>query len=114
MSQSKPIRVMIVDDHAPDPVLRQIASPIDHIDDTIISLGEDIVTTLRYRSMTDLAKYLESAERLREKVKTAMSYPAFILCFACLVVVGVVIFLIPKFEDMFSQAGAELPKKYQL
>jgi len=37
----------------PDPVLRQIASPIDHIDDTIISLGEDIVTTLRYRSMTD-------------------------------------------------------------
>jgi len=37
----------------PDPILHQVATPIDHIDDTIISLGEDIVTTLRYRSMTD-------------------------------------------------------------
>jgi len=38
-----------------------------------------------------------------------MTYPLFILCFAFLVVLGVVFFLIPKFEEMFSQAGAQLP-----
>ena len=38
---------------APNPVLRQAVLPIEHIDDSIISLGEDITATLRYRSMTD-------------------------------------------------------------
>lgn len=38
---------------APNPVLRQAALPIVHIDDSIISLSEDITATLRYRSMTD-------------------------------------------------------------
>ncbi len=73
----------------------------------LVKAGE--ATGRLYKSMTDLARYLESAERLREKVKSAMSYPLFILCFAFLVVLGVVLFLIPKFEEMFSQAGAELP-----
>ena len=73
----------------------------------LVKAGE--ATGRLYKSMTDLARYLESAERLREKVKSAMSYPLFILCFAFLVVLVVVLFLIPKFEEMFSQAGAELP-----
>ena len=73
----------------------------------LVRAGE--ATGRLYKSMTDLARYLESSERLKEKVKSAMSYPLFILCFAFLVVLGVVFFLIPKFEEMFSQAGAELP-----
>jgi len=73
----------------------------------LVRAGE--ATGRLYKSMTDLARYLESAQRLREKVKSAMSYPLFILCFAFLVILGVVFFLIPKFEVMFSQAGAELP-----
>ncbi len=73
----------------------------------LVKAGE--ATGRLYKSMTDLARYMESAERLREKVKSAMTYPLFILCFAFVVVLGVVLFLIPKFEKMFSQAGAELP-----
>jgi len=37
----------------PDPILREIAEPIKHIDDNIISLADEIITTLRYRAMTD-------------------------------------------------------------
>ena len=37
----------------PDPVLRKVASPIDRIDDNIISLSNDIITTLRYRTLVD-------------------------------------------------------------
>ncbi len=73
----------------------------------LVRAGE--ATGRLYKSMSDLAGYLEGAERLKEKVKSAMTYPLFILCFAFLVVLGVVFFLIPKFEDMFSQAGAQLP-----
>ena len=37
----------------PDPVLRKVASPIDRIDANIISLSNDIITTLRYRTLVD-------------------------------------------------------------
>ncbi len=73
----------------------------------LVKAGE--ATGRLYKSMTDLAGYMENSERIKEKVKSAMSYPLFILCFAFLVVLAVVFFLIPKFEEMFSQAGAELP-----
>ena len=73
----------------------------------LVKAGE--ATGRLYKSMTDLAHYLESAEKLKEKVKSAMTYPLFVLCFAFVVVLGVVFFLIPKFEEMFSTAGAQLP-----
>ena len=37
----------------PDPVLRQIAEPIIKIDDSILSLTADIISTLRYFSLVD-------------------------------------------------------------
>ena len=38
----------------PDPVLREISTRIDHIDNHIISLSNDMIATLRYRTMIDL------------------------------------------------------------
>lgn len=38
----------------PDPILREISKPIDHIDNHIISLSNDMIATLRYRTMIDL------------------------------------------------------------
>ncbi|MDH3996364.1 MAG: peptide deformylase [Desulfobulbaceae bacterium] len=37
----------------PDPALRQVAEPIVHIDNSIISLIDDIISTLRYQAMID-------------------------------------------------------------
>ncbi len=37
----------------PDPILRQISNPIDHIDNHIIQLSNDIAATLRYRAIVD-------------------------------------------------------------
>ena len=37
----------------PDPVLRQTSEPIAEIDDTILSLTEDMVATLRYLTLKD-------------------------------------------------------------
>ena len=74
---------------------------------SLVRAGE--ATGRLYKSMSDLAQYLESTQRLREKVKSALSYPAFVFSFALVVVGVVIIFLIPKFEDIFLQAGGELP-----
>jgi len=37
----------------PKSTLRQVAEPIAHIDDSIISLSKDIISTLRYQSLVD-------------------------------------------------------------
>ena len=37
----------------PDPILREISNPIDHIDNQIIHLSNDIIATLRYRAIID-------------------------------------------------------------
>ncbi|MCA9401115.1 MAG: type II secretion system F family protein, partial [Candidatus Omnitrophica bacterium] len=73
----------------------------------IVKSGE--ATGSLHVTMANLAKYLESSERLKEKVKSAVRYPLFVVGFAILVVLVIVLFLIPKFEGMFTNAGAELP-----
>lgn len=35
----------------PDPILRKISTPVDAIDDKILSLSHDMIATLRYRSL---------------------------------------------------------------
>ena len=59
--------------------------------------------------LKDLAEYTESSVKLRAKIKAAASYPIFVGTFFIIVFFGIVFILIPKFEDMFSSFGAELP-----
>jgi type IV pilus assembly protein PilC len=61
------------------------------------------------KTLSNLAKYLETSERMKAKIKSAVRYPMFIFGFAIIVVLIMVLFLIPKFKDMFETAGAELP-----
>jgi type IV pilus assembly protein PilC len=56
-----------------------------------------------------LAGYIEKAEALKKKVKSAMVYPATIVGVAVIVVMILMIFVIPVFENMFSSAGQTLP-----
>jgi type IV pilus assembly protein PilC len=61
--------------------------------------------------LTRLAEFMEKAEKIKNKVKGAMIYPAVVLTAA----IGIVIFLmysvIPKFKDIFNDLleGKELP-----
>ncbi|MBL7687954.1 MAG: type II secretion system F family protein [Bdellovibrionaceae bacterium] len=56
-----------------------------------------------------LAVYIEKAAKISSKVKGAMVYPVAILIVAALVVSGLLIFIIPKFEALFAASGQELP-----
>ena len=56
-----------------------------------------------------LAVYLEKADQLQRKVKSAMTYPM-VVCFVALgATVFMLMFIIPTFAKMFSDFGGELP-----
>ncbi|MFB6259808.1 MAG: type II secretion system F family protein, partial [Thiohalorhabdaceae bacterium] len=56
-----------------------------------------------------MATYLEKTEALRAKVKSAMFYPVAVIVVAFLVTTVLMIFVIPKFEEIFSGFGVSLP-----
>jgi len=59
--------------------------------------------------LTRLAIYIEKAEALKKKVKSALVYPSTIVAVAVIVVAVLMIFVIPVFEKMFSSVGHTLP-----
>ncbi len=56
-----------------------------------------------------LSEYLEAAEELKGKVKSAMMYPIVVMSIATLITWFLLVFIIPKFEEMFASFGQELP-----
>ena len=56
-----------------------------------------------------IATMFESDAALRAKIKAAATYPLVVLVFSFLMMIGVVWFIVPIFEEMFSQLGGALP-----
>ncbi len=56
-----------------------------------------------------LSAYMEKAAKLKAKVKGAMTYPIVTIVIAIAVLAVILIFVIPVFEDMFADFGADLP-----
>ncbi len=56
-----------------------------------------------------LADFMEKAQHLKSKVLSAMIYPSAVISFAVLIVVGIMLVVIPKFESIFSDMGQDLP-----
>jgi type IV pilus assembly protein PilC len=56
-----------------------------------------------------VAIQLEKDDNLRRTVRSAMVYPILIGVFAVAVLIGMVLFIIPIFADMFEDLGGELP-----
>ena len=78
----------------------------------LVAAGEvgGILDTILQR----LAAYIEKAEKLKSKIKGAMTYPIVVMCIAVLVIAVILIFVIPVFEDMFASVGSALPAPTQL
>lgn len=56
-----------------------------------------------------VAVQIEKSQQIKRRVKSAMIYPTLVLCFATLVLTGMLMFLVPIFVKMFKQNGGELP-----
>jgi type IV pilus assembly protein PilC len=56
-----------------------------------------------------LADFMEQSEALKRKIKGAMIYPIVVITFAILIVTGIMIVVVPNFQDIFSDMGEKLP-----
>ena len=61
-----------------------------------------------------IATYKENIEAIKGKIKKAMFYPAMVLGVAVLVSAILLIFVIPQFETVFKNFGADLPAFTQM
>ncbi len=58
-----------------------------------------------------LAEYQEKAQKLKNKIVSAMVYPAIVMFIAVAILIFLMIFIVPKFKEMFADMGvdAQLP-----
>ena len=56
-----------------------------------------------------VAFQIEKETRIKRRVKGAMMYPLMVMGFAFFVLVGMLMFLVPIFVDIFAQLGGDLP-----
>jgi type IV pilus assembly protein PilC len=61
-----------------------------------------------------VATQIEKEMQIRRRVKGAMVYPAVVITFATLVLIFMLLFLVPVFEEVFAQLGGDLPKPTQI
>jgi len=61
-----------------------------------------------------LADFLEKSQALRRKIIGAMIYPSAVIFFAVVIVMGIMIWVIPAFEKIFSDMGSKLPPLTQM
>lgn len=57
-----------------------------------------------------LADFLEKAAKLRKRIISAMIYPTAVITIAAVIVLGIMIFIVPKFEEIFADFDAEMPE----
>jgi type II secretory pathway component PulF len=60
-------------------------------------------------ALEGLCKHYERVQEARSKVITAMIYPAIVLAIGLLSVVGLMVFIVPRFEPIFDELGGTLP-----
>jgi type IV pilus assembly protein PilC len=56
-----------------------------------------------------VAFQIEKETRIKRRVKGAMMYPLMVMGFATLVLIGMLMFLVPVFENIFKTLGGDLP-----
>lgn len=61
-----------------------------------------------------LSEYQEKAHKLKNKIVSAMVYPAIVMFIAVAILIFLMIFIVPKFKEMFASTDSELPMISQL
>jgi len=65
-------------------------------------------------ALARIARMYEADANLRQKIKSAMTYPVIVLIFSLLMGTGVILFIVPIFEKMFKNLGGKLPLPTQI
>ena len=100
------LRTQVEGGAALNQALRQHAS-FDSLYCNLVAVGElaGMLDTMLER----LANHLEKSEALRTTIRSALIYPSAVLAIAGLVLVLILVFVVPAFQNIFASFGAELP-----
>lgn len=60
-------------------------------------------------ALDDMASYYKTADSNRKQIVSALTYPSVVLVISVAVLTFLLIFIVPKFEGIFSELGSELP-----
>ncbi|HEY1991692.1 MAG TPA: type II secretion system F family protein [Gammaproteobacteria bacterium] len=81
-----------------------------YFDDLFVSLVRAGEQAGALETLLDkIATYKEKTERIKKKIKKALSYPIAVLVVAFVVTGILLVFVIPQFEALFKGFGADLP-----
>jgi type IV pilus assembly protein PilC len=61
------------------------------------------------RVLRQASRHLEREAAARQRVKAAMTYPAIIAALALVITAGMIIFVLPKFRDLYASLDVALP-----
>jgi type IV pilus assembly protein PilC len=64
--------------------------------------------------LLQLAQYMEEIQDLKRRVRGAMVYPVVSLVIILLIAAGLLLFVVPQFEKIFQEMGAQLPAPTQI
>jgi general secretion pathway protein F len=65
-------------------------------------------------SLSRLGETMERAENLRQTIVSSMVYPVMLMVIASSVILIMLLFVVPQFEDLFQDTGAKLPMMTQI
>ena len=84
----------------------------DALYSNMVRAGEEagILDTILNR----LSTYAEKNEKIKNQVKGALIMPLVIICAAIIIITGIILFIIPKFEEFYKSSGKELPGLTQM
>jgi type IV pilus assembly protein PilC len=60
-------------------------------------------------SLESIAENFEKEVKLRGTIKSALTYPVIVLVMSLVAVIGMLLFIVPVFENMFKGLGGQLP-----
>lgn len=78
----------------------------------VVRVGED--TGKLDEAMQSMAKTYQTELEMKQRIKSAMTYPVIVISLTLTILTGMIIFVVPMFRDMFKNLDADLPAATQV
>ncbi len=86
--------------------------PFNELYVSMVKVGE--TTGDLSKTISNLATSLENQNQIKQKIKSAISYPIFIVIFSAALVYGMITMILPAFTPIFKDSGLDIARDYPL
>jgi len=87
--------------------LKEFPQVFSNLSVAIILAGESSGNLAQ--ALTTLAEHFETKDRLAKKIKSALTYPIFVLVMITTIITAIMVFVVPRFRTIFERLGGKLP-----